>query len=81
MQTRQRSTAEDVRKLPKEVKAEVDRMLADCSNTYMKISDWLIAQGYPISKSSIVGYYLEEKEKASKPAIQDKGTNGNIGVD
>lgn len=47
-----------VDELPEGIRLQVDRMLADTSNTYKQISDWLQAEGYDISKSSIGRYSM-----------------------
>lgn len=44
--------------LPEELKVKVDVMLADTSNTYEYISQFLKGEGYEISKSSIGRYAM-----------------------
>lgn len=44
--------------LPEELKLQVDVMLADTSNTYAYISEYLKGEGYKISKSSIGRYAM-----------------------
>lgn len=44
--------------LPEELKVKVDVMLADTSNTYEYISQYLKGEGYEISKSSIGRYAM-----------------------
>lgn len=77
METMQRNTLEDVRKIPKEVLAEVDLMLDDCSYTYKNISDWLFNRGYAISRGALISYKLQRDKEAS----EIKGTSSNTGVD
>ena len=48
--------------LPDDVRRELDEMLADTSYGYVAISEWLQAQGYSISKSSI-GRYAQRNGK------------------
>lgn len=55
--TRNRVTSK-VDELPEELKLKVDVMLADTSNTYAYISEYLKAEGYKISKSSIGRYAM-----------------------
>ena len=55
--TRNRVTSK-IDELPKELKLKVDVMLADTSNTYSYISDYLKSEGYKISKSSIGRYAM-----------------------
>lgn len=47
-----------VDELPEALRTKVDVMLADTSNTYAYISDYLKAEGYRISKSSIGRYAM-----------------------
>lgn len=42
--------------LPVEIRQGVDVLLADTSNTYLEISEYLKAEGYQISKSSVGRY-------------------------
>lgn len=42
--------------LPEQLRLQVDLMLADTSNTYVEISQFLKTAGYEISKSSICRY-------------------------
>lgn len=55
--TRNRVTSK-IDELPEELKLRVDVMLADTSNTYAYISEYLKAEGYKISKSSIGRYAM-----------------------
>lgn len=55
--TKKRVTSK-VDELPEEVRLQVDRKLADTSNTYQDISTWLKSQGYDVSKSSIGRYSM-----------------------
>lgn len=55
--TRTRVTSK-VDELPEELRLRVDVMLADTANTYAYISEWLKAEGYQISKSSIGRYAM-----------------------
>ena len=55
-----------VDELPEEVRAGVDERLADTSNSYVEISEWLEEQGYSISKSSIGRYALRSGKTAQR---------------
>lgn len=44
--------------LPENIRQKVDVMLADTSNTYQYISDYLKEEGYQISKSSVGRYAM-----------------------
>ena len=55
--TRNRVTSK-IDELPEELKLQVDVMLADTSNTYAYISEYLKGEGYKISKSSIGRYAM-----------------------
>lgn len=55
--TRNRVTSK-IDELPEELKLRVDVMLADTSNTYAYISEYLKGEGYKISKSSIGRYAM-----------------------
>lgn len=55
--TKKRVTSK-VDELPEEIRLQVDRKLADTSNTYQEISDWLKTEGFEVSKSSIGRYSM-----------------------
>jgi hypothetical protein len=55
--TRSRVTSK-IDELPEDLKLKVDVMLADTSNTYAHISEYLKGEGYKISKSSIGRYAM-----------------------
>jgi len=55
--------------LPKDIKTEVDVMLADTSNTYEHISEILKMQGFDISKSSI-GRYAVRSNSAMQRLLE-----------
>lgn len=57
-QRRKTRISSKVDELPEEVKTNVDVMLADTSNTYQGISDWLKTMGYDVSKSSVGRYAM-----------------------
>lgn len=58
-----------VDELPEGLRTKVDVMLADTSNTYAYISDYLRAAGYKISKSSI-GRYAMRTNKATQRLLE-----------
>lgn len=53
--TKQRITSK-IDELPEDLRMKVDVMLADTSNTYEYISQFLKGEGYDISKSSVGRY-------------------------
>lgn len=55
--------------LPEELKLKVDVMLADTSNTYAYISEFLNNEGYKISKSS-VGRYANRTNTATQRLLE-----------
>lgn len=54
---RQRITSK-IDELPEGIRTQVDRMIADTSNTYESISRWLKKEGYVISRSAVGRYAL-----------------------
>lgn len=55
-----------VDELPEEVRLQVDRLLADTSNTYQDISNWLKNEGYDVSKSSIGRYSMRSSSAVQR---------------
>lgn len=55
-----------VNELPEEVRLQVDRMLADTSNTYQDISNWLKEEGFDVSKSSIGRYSMRNSSAVQR---------------
>ena len=55
--------------LPEELRLQVDVMLADTSNTYAYISDYLKQEGYEVSKSS-VGRYATRTNTAAQRLLE-----------
>nr|DAO32898.1 MAG TPA: Protein of unknown function (DUF3486) [Caudoviricetes sp.] len=53
---RKKRTSGKIDELPEQLRLQVDLMLADTSNTYVEISQFLKTEGYEISKSSICRY-------------------------
>ncbi len=66
--TRTRITSK-IDELPEDLKLKVDVMLADTSNTYAYISEYLKGQGYEISKSS-VGRYASRTNTATQRLLE-----------
>lgn len=66
--TRQRISSK-IDELPDGLRTEVDRMLADTSNTYEYISQFLKGKGYDISKSS-VGRYATRTNNAMQRLLE-----------
>lgn len=55
-----------ISQLPDEVKEQLDGLLLDTSNSYEDISQWLIAQGYEVSKSSVGRYAIRANEATQR---------------
>ena len=66
--TRQRVSSK-IDELPDSLRMEVERMLADTSNTYEYISQFLKGEGYDISKSS-VGRYATRTNNAMQRLLE-----------
>lgn len=66
--TKQRITSK-IDELPKDLRMKVDVMLADTSNTYEYISQFLKGEGYDISKSS-VGRYATRTNNAMQRLLE-----------
>ena len=66
--TKQRITSK-IDELPEELRMKVDVMLADTSNTYEYISQFLKGEGYDISKSS-VGRYATRTNNAMQRLLE-----------
>ncbi|RKJ72378.1 DUF3486 family protein, partial [Anaerotruncus sp. 1XD22-93] len=66
--TRQRISSK-IDELPDSLRMEVERMLADTSNTYEYISQFLKGEGYDISKSS-VGRYATRTNNAMQRLLE-----------
>ena len=66
--TKQRITS-NIDELPEDLRMKVDVMLADTSNTYEYISQFLKGEGYDISKSS-VGRYATRTNNAMQRLLE-----------
>lgn len=66
--TKQRITSK-IDELPEDLRTKVDVMLADTSNTYEYISQFLKGEGYDISKSS-VGRYATRTNNAMQRLLE-----------
>lgn len=66
--TKQRITSK-IDELPEDLRMQVDVMLADTSNTYEYISQFLKGEGYDISKSS-VGRYATRTNNAMQRLLE-----------
>ena len=66
--TKQRITSK-IDELPEDLRMKVDVMLADTSNTYEYISQYLKGEGYDISKSS-VGRYATRTNNAMQRLLE-----------
>lgn len=66
--TKQRITSK-IDELPEDLRMKVDVMLADTSNTYEYISQFLKGEGYDISKSS-VGRYATRTNNAMQRLLE-----------
>lgn len=67
-QRRRTRVSSTIDRLPPEVKAQLDGKLADTSNTYVELSEWLKAEGYDISKSAIGRYAIRSSKAAERVA-------------
>ena len=77
--TKQRITSK-IDELPEDLRMKVDVMLADTSNTYEYISQFLKEEGYDISKSS-VGRYATRTNNAMQRLLEAQAqTDGLIQV-
>ena len=68
-QRQRKRISSKIDELPEEVRVKVDVMLADTSNTYAYISEWLKEQGYVVSKSS-VGRYATRTNTATQRLLE-----------
>lgn len=66
--TKQRVTSK-IDELPDELRMKVDVMLADTSNSYQYVSDYLKEEGFDISKSS-VGRYATRTNRAMQRLLE-----------
>ena len=66
--TRKRISSK-IDELPEELRLKVDVMLADTSNTYAYISEFLGSEGYKVSKSS-VGRYATRTNTATQRLLE-----------
>lgn len=57
-----------VDKLPTELRGQLDIKLADTTNTYEDLSNWLKDEGYAISKSAIGRYAIRSSQAAQRVA-------------
>lgn len=58
-----------INELPEAVRSQVDLLLADVSNTYEEISQWLKEEGFEVSKSS-VGRYAQRTNRVTQRIIE-----------
>lgn len=69
-----------VDQLPDEIRASVDYMLSDTSNSYDNISIWLKTKGYEISKSSVGRYALRTNKVTQRLLDAQKQTEALLNV-
>ena len=55
-------------KLPDDIKGQLDQKLADTSNTYEELAQWLKEEGYTISKSAVGRYAIRSNQAAQRVA-------------
>lgn len=67
-QRRRTRVSSTIDRLPPDIKAQLDAKLADTSNTYVELSEWLKAEGYDISKSAIGRYAIRSTQAAQRVA-------------
>lgn len=66
--------------LPDEIKAQADQMLADTSNTYQEISDFLKEQGYEVSRSAVGRYAMRTNSVMQRLMEAQKQTEALVNV-
>ena len=66
--------------LPEDIKAHVDEMIIDTSNTYQDIADWVKEQGYEVSKSSIGRYAIRTTGATQRLIEAQKQTEALVNV-
>lgn len=74
--TKQRITSK-IDELPEDLRMKVDVMLADTSNTYEYISQFLKGEGYDISKSS-VGRYATRTNNAMQRLLEAQAQSDRL---
>ena len=74
--TKQRITSK-IDELPEDLRMKVDVMLADTSNTYEYISQFLKGEGYDISKSS-VGRYATRTNNAMQRLLESQAQTDRL---
>ena len=74
--TKQRITSK-IDELPEDLRMKVDVMLADTSNTYEYISQFLKGEGYDISKSS-VGRYATRTNNAMQRLLEEQAQTDRL---
>lgn len=57
-----------INKLPDEIRVQLDTQLADTTNTYEELAQWLKSEGYAISKSAIGRYSIRSNQAAQRVA-------------
>lgn len=66
--------------LPEEIKARVDEMIIDTSNTYNDIAEWIKEQGYEVSKSSVGRYALRTNAVTQRLIEAQKQTEALVNI-
>lgn len=66
--------------LPEDIRAKIDEMIIDTSNTYQDIANWANAQGYEISKSSVGRYALRTTAVTQRLVEAQKQTEALVNV-
>ena len=66
MAKKRKRTNSKISQLPDNIREELDGMLLDTSNSYQDISDWLVEQGFEISKSSVGRYAIRASEATQR---------------
>lgn len=66
--------------LPEDIRARVDEMIIDTSNTYQEIADWVKEQGYEVSKSSIGRYAIRTTGATQRLIEAQKQTEALVNV-
>lgn len=66
--------------LPDDIRAKVDEMLVDTSNTYQEIADWVKSQGHDVSKSSVGRYAMRTTAATQRLIEAQKQTEALVSV-
>ena len=66
--------------LPDDIRYQVDEMIIDTNNTYQEIADWLVEQGFEVSKSSVGRYAMRTTGATQRLIEAQKQTEALVNV-